>query len=325
MSATVHEVVKRIHQAERILLMSHVDPDGDAVGSLLGLGHALRRLGKACMLSMPEPVPSKYRFLPESDAITTLPQGAFDLYVSLDCSDTLRLGHLYPVIREAGAPLINIDHHITNNGFGSINWVDAEAAATAVMVVELVSALGITLDRDIALPLLTGIISDTRGFRTPSTNAHALEVASRLMEAGVSLPEVMERTLNTRPYSMICLWGKMLQTTQLEDRIAWAVLTPEMQRSCASYENGDGGFVNFLATAQEADVAVIFQDKGDGSIEVGLRSKPGVNVAEVALNFGGGGHAHAAGCTIQGSLDQVRDMVLHALRARLAHHPASCR
>jgi len=319
MNSVISQIVRLIDGAEQILLVCHMDPDGDAIGSLLGLDCALRRLGKQSTLACPTPVPAKYRFLPDSDRITTKPRGAFDLIISLDCSDTQRMGTIYDnVVRDSIAPLANIDHHITNVRFGMVNWVDTEAVATAEMVVELVEALDTKIDREVALPLLTGIVTDTLGFRTPNTTSRVLRIASRLIDAGVTLAEILERTLNVRSYSMICLWGKMLESAQLDGRIAWAVLTPRMSKACGNPGDGDGGFVNFLVSAMEADVGVIFEDTGNGSVEVGMRSKPGVSVAEVALSLGGGGHPQAAGCAVQGTLDGVRKRVLSVLQEAIA-------
>jgi bifunctional oligoribonuclease and PAP phosphatase NrnA len=324
MNTVVTDIVKRIRGATRILLISHVDPDGDAIGSLLGLGVALRRLGKETALACPSPTPAKFAFLPGWDEITSHPEGEFDLFISLDCSDPLRMGDIYTrLISGAATPLVNIDHHVTNVRFGAVNWVGVEAVATAEMVAELVDALEVDIDREIALPLLAGIVTDTRGFRTSNVNAHVLRTASRLLDTGITVAEVLERTLNVRSYSMICLWGKMLQTTHLDGRIAWATLTPQMQQECGSNGDSDGGFVNFLASALEADVGVVFHDRGNGGIEVGFRSKPGVNIAEVALGLGGGGHPQAAGCTVRGNMAEVQQRVLTVLKAAIADQRAT--
>jgi phosphoesterase RecJ-like protein len=319
MNETVEQIVGLIRSSARILVMGHIDPDGDAVGAVLALGQGLRRLGKQVVMACPNRPPSKYNFVPAVAEIVTRPQGAFDLFVSVDSSDTRRLADLYSLAAGSpSVPLVNIDHHVTNLHFGAVNWVDASAAATSEMIVTLLDALGVSMDRDLALPLLVGIVTDTRGFRTANTTPAVLRITARLIEAGVPLAEVMERTMNARPYAMMCLWGRMMATIHLDGRIAWAVLTPEMHQACGINEDGDGGFVNFLVTAREADVGVLFHDKGDGEIEVGFRAKPGVSVAEVALRLGGGGHPQASGCTIRGALDEVRQRVLSAVREAIA-------
>lgn len=326
MNDSVRQIVAYLAPARRVLLMGHVDPDGDVLGALLALGEALRRQGKQVVLAVPNAPASKYAFLPGVDALVTQVQGPFDLFISLDASDPQRLRHLYTLAQTAeGAPLLNIDHHVTNVRFGTLNWVSAQAAATSEMVAELVDALGLDLDRALAFPLLVGLVSDTRGFRTPTTTPQVLRLAGRLIEAGAPLSEVMERTMNTRPYAMMCLWGKMIAVSRLEERVAWTILTPEMRRECAVSEDGDGGFVNFLATAQEADVGVLFHDLGDGGIEIGFRSKPGIDIAQVAFQLGGGGHAQAAGCMIYGELEPVRQRVLAMVREALAGQTAQYR
>ncbi|MBC7242190.1 MAG: bifunctional oligoribonuclease/PAP phosphatase NrnA [Anaerolineae bacterium] len=315
MSGVTAQIAGYLRQAERILLVGHMDPDGDAVGALLGLRETLRRLGKQVVPALPDRPPSKYAFLPGFAELTTAPAGSFDLFVSLDSSDTARLEPIYStVMAPAGRPVINIDHHITNVMFGTLNWVEPKAASTSEMIISLVDALGVPMGREIALPLLTGIVMDTRGFRTSNTTSDTLRAASRLMDAGASLSEVMERALNSRPYAMLCLWGKMIPTVHLEGRIAWAVLTPAMQAECGNPEEGDGGFINLLVSLQEADVGLLFYDKGDHAVEVGFRAKPGIDISGVAFALGGGGHPQAAGCTVEGSLEEVRARVLDMVR-----------
>lgn len=319
MSDIVEDIAARLKSTQKILLIGHEDPDGDAVGALLGLRHALVRLGKEVVMASPSRPPSKYAFLPALSLITVHPPaGAYDLVVSVDCSDPQRLGGIPERLFGATPPpLINIDHHITNVLFGELNWVDPYATSTSEMVVCLVDALGVRLDREMALPLLTGIIADTRGFRTPNTTSDVLRMAGRLLDAGIELAEVMERTLNLHPFGTLCLWGKMLNTARLDGRIAWAVLTPEMRRECGNPDDGDGGFVNFLASAEEADVGVLFFDRGNHAVEISFRAKPGIDISQVAFALGGGGHPQAAGCTVQGNIDEVRERVLNMVRHAL--------
>ena len=321
-----NRAIALIAPATRVLLMGHVDPDGDAIGALLALGGALRRLGKAVVLAVPNAPEAKYAFIPGVMELTTQPQGDFDLFISLDASDTQRLRGLYAFVQaHPDTPLLVIDHHVTNVRFGLVNWVEAEAAATSEIVMDLVDGLGVALDRELAFPLLVGLVYDTRGFRTPTTTARVLHLAGRLIEAGVPLAAVMERTMNSRPYAMMRLWGQMIEASHLEGRIAWSVLTPAMRHDDASHDVGDGGFVNYLTTAQEADVGILFHDKGDGGIEVGFRAKPGIDVSGIAFRLGGGGHAQAAGCTVRGELEEVRRRVLALTEATIADQVAQYR
>ncbi len=303
-----------IDEAQRILLICHVNPDGDAVGSLLGLGWALRKLGKQCTLACSDPVPPIYHYLPGSEMVTNQPQGTFDLIITLDCSDLRRLGEVYDSQDLVGVPIINIDHHVTNVEFGTVNWVDPTATSTAEMVLELVQRLGVPLNQTIATCLLNGIVTDTRGFRTPNTTRRAMEAAITLVDAGAPLAKITNQVFNRRPLADIRLWAEALRTVRLEGPIIWAEITPAMRQECGFTEEGDAGLASFLITANEADIAVVFNQQANGRVEVGMRSVPGVDVSAVALSFGGGGHPQAAGFGINGSLPAVREQVIAALK-----------
>jgi phosphoesterase RecJ-like protein len=312
-------VVRFIRDARRVMVITHVSPDGDAIGSLLGLGWALRRLGKEHTLACADPVPKRFTYLPGSEAIVTGPgpvlsgSGEYDLVISLDCADLQRLGAAYDESL-AGLPLVNIDHHVTNTHFGTVNWTDTGVASAGEMVLELVESLGVPLDADIALCLLNGIVTDTRGFRIPNTPLRTMRAALTLMEAGAQLPEVTDHVFNRRPFSDVCLWAKALGGLRLDGRIIWSQITRTMRQECAFSENGDAGLVNFLGTTDEADVAIVFIEKDDGRVKVEMRSVPGVDVSAVALNLGGGGHPQAAGCTLDSDLDEARERVLRAVK-----------
>jgi len=310
----VEAIAEAIRKAQRILIATHVSPDGDAIGSLLGLGWALEGLGKEVILACADPVPRHYRYLPGSGRIVQAPDPTgVDLVISLDGSDRERMGAAYDANRLQGVPLANIDHHVTNVRFGTWNWVDPSKASTAQLVLDLVDHLGIPLDGQVALCLLNGLVTDTLGFRTPNTGPGELAAAMRLMEAGASLRRVMHHAFNRRPFSSIRLWGLALQTVRLDGRVIWAEVTQEMQRLAGGSDVGNGSLVNFLIAAEGADVAVVFTEKEDGRVEVGFRSVAGVDVSGVALSLGGGGHPQAAGCTLSGPLPEARERVLAAL------------
>jgi len=304
--------VRFIHNARRVVAITHVAPDGDAIGSLLGLGRALRWLGKEYTLACADPVPRRFTYLPGSEAIVTGPRGEYDLVISLDCGDLERLGAAYDESL-VGLPIINIDHHVTNTHFGTVNWIDTRVASTAEMVLELVERLDVPLDSDMALCLLNGIVTDTRGFRIPNTPLRTMRAVLKLMEAGAQLPEITAHVFNQRPFSDICLWAKALNGVQLDGRIIWSQITRTMRQECALSEKGDAGLVNFLGTTAEADVAIVFIEEDDGRVKVEMRSVPGVDVSAVARDLGGGGHPQAAGCTLNSDLDEAREKVLRAV------------
>jgi phosphoesterase RecJ-like protein len=311
-----------IRQARDILVICHVMPDGDAIGSLLGLGWALHKLGKEHTLVCADPVPDSFTYLPGSESIVAHPEGNYDLVVSLDCSDLKRLGTAYDPDSLRGVPIINIDHHITNVGFGSVNWVDSNSAATAQMVLTLLEHLEVSLDPAIATCLLNGIVTDTRGFRTPNTTPAVMEAATRLMAAGASLPEIADRVFNRRPLAMLRLWGKALGAVQLDGRIIWTEISQAMKHECGLTSDSDDGLVSFLTSAYEADVGVVFTEKDDGTVDVSIRSMPGIDISNVAIRLGGGGHPQAAGCNLNSILAEARERVLAELKRSLLEQAA---
>ena len=212
-------------------------------------------------------------------------------------------------------PLLNIDHHLTNLHFGAVNLVDHHASSTAEVVLRLLDYMAVPLDAELATCLLTGIVSDTRGFRTNNVTVQVMETALRLIKAGASLPYIVRHSLDRRSTADVRLWGAALSQLQTKDRVIWTSIPLTMRRAAGCANNGDTGLTNFLLSADEADVAAVFTEREDGSIEVGLRAAPGFDVARVALQFGGGGHALAAGCNLPGPLGEAQARVLAALQA----------
>jgi len=303
--------------ADRILVLCHTSPDGDAIGALLAMGHILRALGKPATLACADPVPREYRFMPGADDIVQRPEGEFDLVISLDSSDIPRLGEAYDASRLGHVPILNIDHHITNLNFGTVNWVEPGSASTCQLVLRLADGLGVDITPEMATCLLSGIVMDTRGFTTPNTDLAALRAAERLVAAGANLSGIARRILVQRSFAMAKLWGEALSHARLEDGIVWASLPASLMAQSDASANGLSGLVAFLAGVEEARVAVLFRERDDGRVEVSLRSVPGVDVSGIALSLGGGGHPQAAGCTLAGPLAEVESRVLGAVRALL--------
>jgi len=306
------EIQGLLEGAERVLIVAHVDPDGDTIGSALGLAWALRRRGASCTLACAHPVPQSFRFLPGSDAFAPRWRQDENIIVVVDSSDPARIGDIYPAEGSRSAPLVVIDHHITNLRYGDVNWV-ADRASTSEMVLELVSAMGITLDATIATCLLTGLVTDTRGFRTRSTDAAALRAAVTLVEAGASLGDVMEAAFRSRTVKMLRTWGAALVDAHLEDGVVWAEVSQDDLRRIDADPSSADGLANLLSTVREAEVAVVFREVRPGVVDVSMRSTPRVDVAAVALSLGGGGHRQAAGCLLEASLPWAREAVLAAL------------
>jgi phosphoesterase RecJ-like protein len=313
MSADLETARSLIAASTRVLAITHINPDGDAIGSLLGFGLAVRALGKAVVLACSDPVPDMFSFLADSAEVTMTPQGPFDLVVVLDVSDPPRMGSVGTGL--ARPPDILFDHHITNTGFARVNFIDPTVASTAELVTELLPHLGLSLNETVAQCLLTGLVTDTLGFRTSSTTTKTLAIAQELMAAGAVLHTVYDLSLFRRSYSAVRLWAEGLARMQLKHRMVWACLPLDARQASGYQGSGDADLINVLSSIREADVAVIFVERPDGRVKVSWRSVPGINVANVALMFGGGGHAAASGAEVAGSLDEVERLVLAATRS----------
>ena len=317
-STTLKQASQLILSAHHPLLMCHVAPDGDAIGSLTGLGRALHQMGLEPTLACSDPVPSRFNYIPIVETIVQDVHDTFDLVISLDCSDLKRLGRFPHMLAFGTVPLLNIDHHLTNLNFGTVNLVDPHASSTAEVVLRLLGYMAVPLDAEMATCLLTGIVTDTRGFRTSNVTIQVMEAALQLMKAGASLPHITHHGLNRRHTVAILLWRAALALLQIEDRVIWTSI-PLAMRSAVGYAgNGDAGLASFLVSADDADVAVVFVEREDGRIDVGLRAVPGFDVAQVALQLAGGGHSLAAGCTLPGPLEEAEARLLAVLRADLA-------
>jgi phosphoesterase RecJ-like protein len=320
-------VLNALAGADQILCISHVNPDGDAIGSLLGLGWLLRYLGKQPTLALQDPTPYEHQALPGADAIITaqhanyrsdVQERAFDLVISVDGSSPDRMGNAYNSMVHGEVPLLVIDHHVTNSFFGDINWVEPGCAATCQMLAYLADALDVPLEGELAECLLTGLVTDTLCFRTSNTTVAVLEVAQRLMQGGASLMTITQRTVNRQPFAMIKLWSLILPTVQLEDGVIWAAADQSVFDQ-AGLPVGDTGLSSYLVTADEADMSAVFVQKPDRagltSVECSFRAKPGYNVAQLALSLGGGGHPPASGCTVLGTLQEVVPHVVGLMKA----------
>lgn len=306
-----------ISGARRILLVTHVAPDGDAIGSMLGLGWLLKAQGKELILTCEDPVPESCSWLPGSGGIVRQVGNSVDLVIGLDCSDQHRMGDVLEASLST-LPLINIDHHVTNTNFGTFNWVDPGSVATAQMILELAEVLDWPVSENVAVCLLSGIVTDTRAFRTSNVDAMAMRATVRLMEAGASLHEITRRALDQRPLDSVRLWGQAIDSLHLEDGILWTSVTCAMRDRWRLHDNGYSGLANFLSGVREADVVIVFTERNDDTVDVGMRSVPGYDVAQTALALGGGGHPQAAGCTLGGNLEQVRERVLSEVRRTMA-------
>jgi bifunctional oligoribonuclease and PAP phosphatase NrnA len=313
------EVVTAIERARHVLLFAHVYPDGDVLGSQLGLGLALRAAGRTVTFACAHPVSDPFDFLPGAADVQQWKTGrnGFDLVVALDCPDPARLGGLLDGARGPGATVLNIDHHGDNRRYGDVNWVDTGAAATGEMVYDLVEAAGLPLTPEVAVNLYTAIVTDTGSFRYSNTTPKTFRVAARLVEVGVDPAQVATTVYETREAGGLRMLGQVLQgiETDPDGALAWLVIDRAAASSPDLSEAEE--FVNYPRSIRTAKVAVLFRELPD-AVKVSLRAKGEVNVARIAARLGGGGHPNAAGLIRPGSLADAKAVVLGAVREALA-------
>lgn len=314
----MESIASYIARAQSIYIVTHISPDGDAIGSTTGLYWALAALGKSCTMACASPVPASLLFIPGSDRFTSRPPDAPDLIISLDSSDHYRLGSAYSLSAFSAAPVINIDHHVTNTGFGLLNVVEPQAAATGEIIFDLVRGLGVPLDETIATCLLTAIITDTIGFRTINTTPKTIHVAAALVEAGGPLAKIVQAVFDTRPLAVTRLWGEVLTTFRLEDGVAWAAISRSMLQRYGVQEDDVKGLVNFLRSTEGVQVAVLLMETPEDAVKCEFRSNGLVDVSQVATALGGGGHRAAAGCTLAGPLAAATQQALAGVRKQMA-------
>lgn len=314
-SMNLIEASKAVERANTILVVTHIFPDGDAIGTLVGLTNALRSIGKRAEAAVDEGVPRFLKFLDTRNEVQTdLQTGEWDLMISVDSSDEARTGKCGKYGRENSKTVINLDHHATNTGFGDIFLVNPDAVSATEVAFDWISHMGIDLTRDITMALLTGLVTDTLGFRTSNVTDRTLAIAQSLMTAGASLTEITARTLDNKTYATINLWKHVLSTVQLEDNVIHTSITLEALDTAGVRDSSDGGLSGFLIKVDEAMISAVFREKPENKVELSFRSKKGFDVAEVAFSLGGGGHKQAAGATVEGTLDEVRDRVLPLLK-----------
>jgi phosphoesterase RecJ-like protein len=311
MNNELHQQIRQLFQANNnFLIVSHIRPDGDAVGSLLGLGLALQEAGKTVQMVLTDGVPSSFRHLPGAAQIKRKAQAGFDVAVVLDASDLLRIGG---ALNER-TPDLNIDHHITNLNFARINFVEPEVEATSAILAENLPNWELQINGSVAKALLTGVVSDTIGFRTSNVRSRTLRLAADLMDKGADLSELYNRALIRRSYEATRFWGKGLERLERENRLVWTTLTLSDRQKSSYPGNDDADLVNILSSIDDSDICIIFVEQKNNHIKVSWRAQNGYDVSQLALGFGGGGHPAAAGADIAGSLDEVREKVLTATR-----------
>lgn len=280
------------------LITSHIEPDGDAIGSELAMAKQIELMGKKTIILNCDPVPKRYRFLSCWDRIETVkprPPGA-DAAIFVDVGNMQRVGWVKEYVETLNIPILNIDHHVSNSKYGAINYVDSESSSTSECLYDIFSGLDFPLNRTIGEYLATGIITDTGRFSFRNTGEKTFRTCSALMKCGVDFYELTQKIYSSRSEASVRLLARVLSTIRISDSIAFVNLTQQMLRETGTKEEETEGFVNYVLAIATIKAAVFFREKESGETRVSLRAKnDAIDVNAIASLFKGGGHKQAAG------------------------------
>lgn len=315
---TLQEIAAVIQNESEWTLVGHVIPDGDCIGSLLGLYWALHSVNKRVVIGLEDPVPPIYRYLKGTESIR--PVSEFDQLpanvIFLDCSDLERAGEQTLGQLSSRRLTINIDHHATNEGFGDYNYIDSQAAATAEIVCELLSAMDINIQPVMAEPLYAGLVMDSGRFMYSSTRPRTMETAARLMRTGVDLERARINLFESKPREEVLLLAQALQHLQWDEtgKIAWMTLGYDEVKRIGALNLHPEGIINYTRSIAGVEVGLLFREVEPAVWKIGFRSKGSVDVARIAAHLGGGGHRQAAGARQDGDYQEIEQRVLQLVR-----------
>ncbi len=320
----MNQALQFIKNYDRFLVVAHVSPDGDAISSTLAVGWLLRKWNKSFVMVNENLVPSRLDFMEGVSDIHICEQHpdegplSFDAVICVDCADYERIGSVTGWI-QSHVPILNIDHHPTNNRYGEVALIREDAAATAEILFDLFEHGGIVLDVEAATILYTGLLTDTGGFRYSNTTPHVMETASKLLQVGVQGNEIADRLLERMSYAQMLLIKRSLARLEFTDdrKIAWLYVTPEDMLETGALNEDLEGIVNYPRNVEGVQVGFLLKVNESGRIKVSLRSSSQVNVAKVAQHFGGGGHIRAAGCTLTVPLEQAIEAIIEQVKEQL--------
>ncbi len=306
---------------DHILIITHVSPDGDALGSLLGIGLFLEQQGHLVTMVAPTDLPLYARRLDHIDRVQVyahnryLPASA-DLVLLVDTGDVQRIGRMYDEQGSylAARPLVVIDHHITNSGEGIVSLVDPSRSSTCELIYHLLQAWNGQITPPIATALLMGVVTDTQSFKTSNTTPSALRTAADLIEQGADRERIMRDVYSNIPFETAKLLALALQALKREGSIAWTYVTLAMQHEVGANDDAYAEVTDYIANLGGLKATALLKERKDGAVKVSMRSVPGVDVAAVARQFGGGGHRQAAGATLEGPIERAEAALLKALR-----------
>jgi phosphoesterase RecJ-like protein len=308
---TVKQAIKKFN---KFLITSHINPEGDAIGSQVAMASLLRKLGKEAVMLDDSPVPSLLQFIKLTEEISKEAPHDFNYQavIILDSPDLMRIGRVNEYIKK-DAVIINIDHHISNINFGKFNWVEPEFSSAGEMVYDLFKAFKVKITLDEAIALYAAIMTDTGSFRYSNTSSKIHRIAAELIDIGVEPYDMHARIYETSSIQDTNLLGESLQTMKLTEdgKIAWLWVTKEMLKKTKASLEGTEGIISFPRSIDGVEIAILFRETGtEDRVKVSFRSKGKVDVNKLASAFNGGGHPTASGCTVFGKIEEVEKKVL---------------
>ncbi|MDP4158619.1 MAG: bifunctional oligoribonuclease/PAP phosphatase NrnA [Bacillota bacterium] len=315
----VDEIIEVLRKAPKVALFSHVSPDGDCIGSILAIGLALEKMGKEVFFYNPDPVPDNLRFLPAASRISQeLPDSSQQTWMFVDCTDFQRVNLAASQI-SSESTVLNLDHHISNQFFGDLNWVDPQACACGELAVTLINKLGIEIERDMAINLYTAIVTDSGCFQYSNTTAQTHRLTAELLDTGFDLSRIHHNLYDQKPLAQLKLLQCALDSLEIYAEGQLAVMTlslEDFQKSGAAQELSEG-LVNHIRSLAGVEAAILLKEVGPQEIKGGLRSNLWLNVNEIAARFGGGGHQRAAGCTLRIPMVEAKQAITNAIEEAL--------
>ncbi len=315
----MNSIIQQFNNSDKILVVCHVHPDGDAIGSLIAMGLSLETMNKKITLYCESPIPAVYRFLPAVHRVAKkIGNVKYDMAVILDCGDLSRVGKAVSFVKQIPI-IVNIDHHITNTGFGHLQLIDTSASATAEIVYRLIKQMGLPVNKTIATSIYTGILADTGSFRFSNTNRAAFAICQEMVEIGVDPHTIAQHVYGKYSLSRIKLLNLALDSIELSKngRLSIMTLTKEMFDETHTQPEDVDGLINYAKRIEDVEVAALIQEHNNGKkksiipnrFHVSLRSDGNVDVAAIASLFGGGGHSSAAGFSIESTLSNIKSRI----------------
>lgn len=316
----LNKILSAIKEARNVAILPHISVDGDGYGSSLALAIALKKLNKDATVYLEEDIPSVYSFLPGKDMVKMYDgvQVKHDIVVALDSGDMERLGARVDIFKDAKTT-VNIDHHPTNTEFAALNYVDTVSSAVGEIVYQMIKSLGLSINADMASCLYVAITTDTGGFRYSNTTAITHQIAGDLINSGINIAEISQKVFDSVPLRKVKLMGAAINAMELfeDGKTAFIILTDEIMKGTGAKEEDCDGIVNIARSIETVEVAVMMRQRDNGDIKINLRSKSYVDVSAIASARGGGGHKRAAGCTVKGDIQEVKQHLLKDIKGVL--------